>query len=117
MKRSLILLSLVMLLATVIPAPAEAQASFPRLGAVTPDTGSVGDVLTVEGENLERSGVKALYLTDGKKDWQTEIIEQSATNITFKIPSSAIPGRFSLMILTAGKEPKLIEQPVKVTVE
>ena len=117
MKRCLILLSLVMLLATVIPAPAEAQASFPRLSAVTPDTGGVGDVLVVEGENLERSGVKALYLTDGKKDWQTEIIEQSATSISFKIPDNAIAGRFSLMILTAGKEPKLIEQPVKVTVE
>jgi hypothetical protein len=117
MKGSVILLLLVLLIATVIPTPAEAQASFPRLNVVTPDTGSIGDTLTVDGENLERNDVRALYLTDGKTDWKTEILEQSSTSIKFKIPDSAKPGRFSLMILTGGKEPKLIEQPVKVNVE
>ena len=35
----------------------------------------------------------------------------------FKIPAAAKAGRFSLMILTGGKDPKYIEQPVKVTIE
>ena len=43
--------------------------------------------------------------------------EQTATSIKFKIPAKAPAGRFALMLLTTGKEPKLIEQPVKLTVE
>jgi hypothetical protein len=34
-----------------------------------------------------------------------------------KVPTAAKPGRLALMVLTKGKEPKLIEQPVKVTIE
>jgi len=44
------------------------------------------------------------------------ITEQAATSIKIKIPEKAT-GRMALMILTGGKEPKLIEQPVKVTIE
>jgi hypothetical protein len=117
MKCSFIAVLLILLIATVIPMPASAQAAFPRMTTVTPDTGKVGDVLTVEGENLQKAGVAELYLTDGKHDTKVEIVEQSATSIKFKIPAKAKPGRFSLMILTSGKDPKLIEQPVKVTIE
>ena len=116
-SRFAFLLALVLLTATVIPLPANAQASFPRLMSVAPDTGSAGDELTVEGENLDRATVKELYLTDGQTDWKTEIVEQSATSIRFKIPGNAKVGRFNLMVLTGGKEPRLIEQPVKVNVE
>jgi len=45
------------------------------------------------------------------------VTEQTATSLKFKIPAGAKTGRFSLMILTGGKDPKYIEQPVKVTVE
>ena len=117
MKSSLILLVLVVLAATIVSEPALAQAGYPRMMSCDPDTGKVGDELTVEGQNLDRNTVKALYLTDGRTDWKTEIVEQSAEAIKFKIPDDAKPGRFSLMILTGGSEPKLIEQPVKVTVE
>ena len=117
MKSSLSLLVLVALAATVFPASALGQTGYPRLMSCEPDTGKVGDVLTVSGQNLDRNTVRALYLTDGKTDWKTEIVEQSAEAIQFKIPSDAKPGRFSLMILTGGNEPKLIEQPVKVNVE
>ena len=58
-----------------------------------------------------------LFLTDGKNDLKVPIQEQTATNLKFKIPTAAKPGRFALMILTKGKEPKLIEQPVKVTID
>jgi len=34
-----------------------------------------------------------------------------------KIPATTKPGRLALMVLTTGKVPKLIEQPVKVTIE
>ena len=46
-----------------------------------------------------------------------DVTEQTPTSIKFKIPAKATAGRFALMLLTTGKEPKLIEQPVKLTVE
>ena len=85
--------------------------------AVEPANGKAGDVLVVNGENLEKANVAKVYLTDGKNDLEVGITDQASTAIKFKIPSKVQPGRFALMILTAGKEPKLIEQPVKLTVE
>ena len=78
--------------------------------------GKVGDVLNVVGENLGKTNVAQLFLTDGKNDFKAEVTEQADAAIKFKIPTIK-PGRFNLMVLTSGKQPRLIEQPVKVTVE
>ncbi len=94
-----------------------AQQPMPRMTTVDPANGKVGDLITVAGENLEKDQVAKVFLTDGKNDVVVDITDQSATAIKFKIPTKATPGRFALMLLTAGKEPKLIEQPVKVTVD
>ena len=93
------------------------QPAMPRFNTVEPTNGKAGDLLTVAGENLDKPNVVKLYLTDGKNDLEVEMAEQTATAIKFKIPATAKVGRFSLMILTGGKDPKYIEQPVKVTVE
>ncbi len=92
------------------------QQAMPRLASVEPQNGKAGDVLVVSGENLEKAAVVKLYLTDGTNDTQVEITEQTATSIKFRVPKCK-PGRLALMVLTGGKEPKLIEQPVKVTVD
>ena len=89
----------------------------PRMKSVEPGNGKVGDELTVSGENLDAKFVKKVYLTDGKNDVEVEITQQTAEAIKLKIPAKAKPGRYSLMVLTAEKTPKLIEQPVKCTVE
>lgn len=94
-----------------------AQQPMPRMTTVEPGNGKAGDVITVAGENLEKTQVAKVYLTDGKNDIPVDLTEQAASSIKFKIPSKATPGRFSLMLLTTGKEPKLIEQPVKLTVD
>jgi hypothetical protein len=94
-----------------------AQQAMPRLATVEPQNGKGGDVLVVTGENLQKDAVTKLYLTDGTNDLQVEITEQTASAIKFKIPAKAKPGRLALMVLTGGKEPKLIEQPVKVTID
>lgn len=104
-------------LLTLFAAIALAQQAMPRMTTVEPGNGKVGDVLTVAGENLDKSSVVKLYLTDGKNDLEVQMTEQAATSIKFKIPDKAKAGRFSLMILTGGKDPKYIEQPVRVTVE
>ena len=94
-----------------------AQQPMPRMSTVDPGNGKAGDEITVAGENLEKTHVAKVYLTDGKNDTPLDLTEQSATSIKFKIPAKATAGRFALMLLTTGKEPKLVEQPVKLTVE
>ena len=75
-----------------------------------------GDVLAVAGENLQKEAVAKVYLTDGKTDIEVTITEQTEKEIKFKIPAKAA-GRLALMVLTAGKDAKLIEQPVKVQID
>ena len=92
------------------------QPAMPRMVSVEPASGKVGDVLVVSGENLQRASVAKLYLTDGTHDLEVAITEQTDTAIKFKIPAKAT-GRLALMVLTAGKDAKLIEQPVKVQID
>jgi hypothetical protein len=93
------------------------ESTIPRLNSVEPANGKVGDILTVTGSNLSKDAIAELYLTDGKNDTKTAMTEQAAESIKFKIPDSMKAGRYSLMVLTRGEKPQLIEQPVKVTVE
>lgn len=94
-----------------------AQQAMPRMTTVEPGSAKAGAVVTVVGENLQKDQVSKVYLTDGKADLVVEITGQAATELKCKIPGNAKPGRFALMLLTTGKEPKLIEQPVKLTIE
>jgi hypothetical protein len=91
--------------------------AMPRMTTCEPGNGKSGDLLTVSGENLAKETVAKVFLTDGKNDIPVEVVEQAAASLKFKVPEKATAGRWSLMLLTTGKEPKLIEQPVKVTVE
>ena len=93
-----------------------AQPALPRMTSAEPPNGKIGDVIVVTGENLEKANVSKVYLTDGKNDLVVEVIEQAATSIKFKIPAKAT-GRMAVMVLTTGKEPQLIEQPVKVLID
>jgi hypothetical protein len=93
-----------------------AQEAMPRMTTVDPNSQKKGEVVAVTGENLDKPNVVKVYLTDGKNDFECVITEQAATGLKIKIPEKA-SGRLALMILTGGKEPRLIEQPVKVTVE
>jgi hypothetical protein len=104
-------------LLVVLGSVAFAQQAMPRMTSVEPPNGKSGDVLTAAGENLAKASVEKLYLTDGKNDVEVQVTEQTDAAIKFKVPPGAKAGRFSLMILTRGKDPKYIEQPVKVTVE
>jgi IPT/TIG domain len=94
-----------------------AQSAMPRMSSAEPQNGKAGEVIVVTGENLQKDAVAKLYLTDGTNDIQVEVSEQTATSLKFKIPAKTKPGRLALMVLTGGKEPKLIEQPVKVTID
>ena len=85
-----------------------ADTKSPRVTAVDPDTGKVGDVATAKGENLDKDVVADLYLTDGKNDVKVVITERAADSLKFKIPQIK-PGRYRLM---TGSKTSMIEQPV-----
>jgi hypothetical protein len=93
----------------------QAYDGYARLTAVDPESGKVGDVASAKGENLGKSNIADIYLTDGKNDFKAVIMEQSGEEIKFKVPK-AQAGRYHLMILTAKKD-SMIEQPVVFTVE
>src|SRR5438128_12351718 len=95
---------------------ARAQQAMPRMTSAEPQNGKIGDTIVVSGENLEKVNVSKVYLTDGSNDTIVEVVEQTASSIKFKIPKIKA-GRLALAVLTAGKEQRLIEMPVKVTIE
>jgi len=94
------------------------QEALPRCISVEPMSGKVGTEIVVTGENLGKEHVAELYFTDGKNDFKAPMSEQTATQIKCKVPPKVEAGvRYKLMVLTRGKEPKLIEQPVRVEIE
>lgn len=99
------------------PESLAAQPVMPVMRTVDPVSAKTGDVVVVQGENLGAERVSAVYLTDGTVDVKVPILEQTATAIKFRIPREAKPGRLALMVLTKDKEPRLIEEPVKITIE
>lgn len=118
MRFSIALFIPLLLAAIAAPAPLTAQETIPRCTTVEPMSGKVGTDIVVTGENLGKALVAELYLTDGKNDIKLVLSEQTDTTLKTKIPASAKVGeRYKLMILTKGKEPKLIEQPVRFEVE
>ena len=115
MRISFVVIAL--LAAFAFPSVLAFQGGLPSMRSVEPASGKAGDLLTIEGENLGNDKVAALYLTDGKTDIKATIVEQTATSIKFRIPPEAKPGRLALMVLTTDNPPRLIEEPVKITVE
>ena len=95
-----------------------AEQPMPKMVTVDPLNGKAGDTIIATGENLQKDLVAKLYLTDGKNDIVCEMLEQTDTTIKFKIPAKVPQGvRLTVMVLTAGKDAKLIEQPVKVEID
>lgn len=107
----------VLILALAAPPMLFGQETLPRCTSVDPMSGKPGDVITVTGENLGKNLVAELYFTDGKNDIKVPITEQTETLLKTAIPTAAKAGiRYRLMVLTKGKEPRLIEQPVRVEI-
>jgi hypothetical protein len=85
-----------------------------RVTAVDPAAAKAGDTVTAKGDGIAKPEVDTFYLTDGKTDWKCEVVNQTATAITFKVPPEIKPGRWAVMLHT--NKDQLIELPVKLTV-
>ena len=86
-----------------------------RIIIVEPQTVKAGDMVSAKGDGIDGASVDTLYLTDGTNDFRCQMVEQTATAITVKVPDTMKPGRWAVMVHT--KKGQLIEQPVKVTVQ
>lgn len=118
MRLSLKWLIPLFLLSVAAPPMLLAQETLPRFTTVDPTAGKVGTVITVTGENIGKNIVAKVYFTDGQNDIEVLTSEHTDTSLKVKIPEKAKVGiRYRLMILTRGKDPKLIEQPVRVEVQ
>jgi len=115
MRLSYIPLALAALL--VIAFMLSAQEAFPLMTSVDPATAKAGAEVTVAGKNLDKANIAEVYLSDGEKDVKVQVTEQTATSIKIKVPDALKPGRFNLVVLTTTKPAKLIDQPVKLTIE
>ena len=88
--------------------------AMPRITTVEPTTGKAGAEITASGEELSKSVVLKLLISDGKKDVELKLTAQEDKLIKFTIPEGLQPGRYGLAVVTKDK---IIDQPVKVTVE
>ena len=80
-----------------------------------PDTAKTGDTVNITCENVDKTTVADLYLTDGKDDTKIAVMEHAADKIKFQVPKIK-PGRYHIAFLTANKA-SMVEQPVVLTVE
>jgi hypothetical protein len=58
----------------------------PQVKGVDPSSGKVNDNVTVTGENLGKSSVSAVFLSDDKSDYKATIVEQTDEKIVMKVP-------------------------------
>jgi hypothetical protein len=97
------------------PGALSAFQALPKCSAVDPDSAKTGDMVNVTCENVDKTTVADLYLTDGKEDTKVAMMEHTADKIKFQVPRIK-PGRYHLAFLSANKA-SMIEQPVVLTVE
>ena len=89
--------------------------ALPRCTSVEPDTAKPGATVSVKGENLNKTSIAEVYITDGKNDTKVTVSEQTDAEIKFPVPQ-IMPGRYHLATLTANRQ-RMIDQPVVLTVE
>jgi hypothetical protein len=109
------LIALLLISPLFLPGPLAAFQGFPKCSAVDPDTAKTGDTVSITCENVDKSAVSDVYLTDGKDDTKVAVMERSADKIKFQVPRIKA-GRYHIALLTANKA-SMIEQPVVLNVE
>jgi hypothetical protein len=104
---------LVLLAAVVFLAPLIFAQSTPQVTGVEPPSGKVNDSVTVSGENLGKSNVSAVFLSDDKNDYKATVVEQSEQKIVMKVPQVK-SGNYNVSIQVGDK---LFIKPVRFKVE
>jgi uncharacterized protein YqfA (UPF0365 family) len=117
---NLLVLTIMFLFSACVGASAEIKdvtpLPTPLMRTASPEAVKAGATATVAGDYLDKSRVAEVYLTNGKVDAKVDVIEQARTELKFKVPEKIVVGRYNLMVLMVGEEPKLIEEPARLTV-
>lgn len=85
----------------------------PRLTGVEPVSGKVGGTVTATGENLGKSSVAAVFLSDANSDYKVTVVEQTAEKIVFRVPSVK-PASYNVSLQVRND---IFIQPVRFKVE
>lgn len=114
MKLRFTAMAVVLMMVTAgLAATVWAQGS-PRVTSVAPTAAKVGATVTVTGENLGKSNVAAVFVSNSSDDFPAAVQEQSDTKIVIKIPKEAKPGDYNVSIQVKSD---ILIQPIRITVQ
>jgi hypothetical protein len=88
----------------------------PLMRVVEPYTAKVGTEVVVTGENLDKTYIAEVYLSQNGERFLVEVTSHESTQIKFIVPKVK-PGAYRITVLTTSAEPMLIEEPVRLVVE
>jgi len=103
----------IFLLALAMLSPLLLAQSNPQVTGVDPASGKVNDDITIAGENLGKTTVVAVYLSDDKMDYKATIVDQSADKIVLKVPQVKA-GTYNISVQVGTN---ILIKPVKFTVQ
>lgn len=92
--------------------PIAAQGS-PHVTGVDPASGKPNDIITVSGDDLEKSHVSGVFLSDDKDDHKAIVVTQTADKITIKVPEVKA-GDYNISIQSGSA---ILIEPVRFTVQ
>jgi hypothetical protein len=107
-RRSFVLLAAAVLLSPLILAQDATQVT-----GVDPSSGKVNDSVTLNGANLGKGSVSAVFLSDDKDDFKATIIEQTADKIVVKVPQVKA-GSYHVSVQVGDK---ILIKPIRFTVQ
>jgi hypothetical protein len=55
-----------------------------------------GDLVTAQGDGLDRSNIHAVYLADGVRTLPAPLVAQTTTALQFKVPEEAAAGPWTI---------------------
>jgi hypothetical protein len=64
----------------------------PKVTAIDPVMANAGDLVTARGNELDRSNIHAVYLTDGLRTLPAPLVAQTTSALQFKVPEGAVAG-------------------------
>jgi hypothetical protein len=82
---------------------------------ISPEEATPGEAVMVTGYGLDASNVRHVYLIYGKAEYRVEILKQTNTALTFRIPVDVPPGTMRLAAMLTGRA-ELVEQPLVLRV-
>jgi IPT/TIG domain len=102
-----------LLVAALLMAPLVFAQGTPRVTSAEPSSGKVNDSVTLAGENLGKSSVSAVFLSDDKTDYMATVVQQAAEKIVMKVPQVK-PGDYNVSVQAGDR---IFIMPVRFKVQ